>query len=117
MKEATHESLLPGRDPPTAAQIEATVGLLELLADATRLQILWALSAGEFDVTSLVAMTGSTKTATSQHLARLRDANLVTVRRDGRHKIYRLASGHLRKLIREALYQADHLIQDLPPHK
>jgi len=92
------------------------VRLLSLLADETRLRVLWALSVGEFDVKTLVGMTGSTKTSTSQHLARLRDAGFVSVRRDGRRAIYRLSGGHLRKLIRQALDEADLKVLKPSPH-
>jgi DNA-binding transcriptional ArsR family regulator len=104
------------RESPNDEQVQAAVRLLSLLADETRLRLLWAMSHRECDVTSLVALTGSTKTSTSQHLARLRDAELVSVRREGRRAFYRLRSGHLRKLIREALQQADHQLLGLPPH-
>ena len=117
MESARRREELPGRDPPTDEQIDVAVRLLSLLADETRLRILCALSVGEFDVKTLVTITGSTTTATSQHLARLRDAELVSVRRDGRRAIYRLSGGHLRKLIREALSEADHHILGLPPHE
>jgi DNA-binding transcriptional ArsR family regulator len=107
---------LPGRDAPNDDQVDAAVRLLSLLADETRLRLLWALSVGEFDVKSLVRMVGSSKTSTSQHLARLREAGLVTVRREGRRAIYRARGGHVRKLLRQALYQADHQVSRIPPH-
>jgi DNA-binding transcriptional ArsR family regulator len=96
--------------------VDAAVRLLSLLADETRLRLLWALSVGEFDVKTLVRMVGSSKTATSQHLARLRDADLVNVRREGRRAIYRARGGHVRKLLKQALYQADHQLSRIPPH-
>jgi DNA-binding transcriptional ArsR family regulator len=102
---------------PSDEQVDAAVHVLSLLADSTRLRLLWALSAGECDVSSLVRLGGATKTATSQHLARLRAAGLVTVRREGRRGFYRLQGGHIQKLVREVLHQADHLVQELPPHE
>jgi DNA-binding transcriptional ArsR family regulator len=107
---------LPGHDAPNDDQVGAAVRLLSLLADETRLRLLWALSLEEFDVKTLVRMVGSTKTSTSQHLARLRDADLVTVRRDGRRAIYRARGGHVRKLLKQTLYQADHQVSRLGPH-
>jgi DNA-binding transcriptional ArsR family regulator len=108
---------LPGRDAPSDDQVEAAARLLSLLADETRLRLLWALSVGEFDVKTLVRMVGSSKTSTSQHLARLREADLVTVRREGRRAIYRARSSHVRKLLKQALYQADHQVSRIPPHE
>jgi DNA-binding transcriptional ArsR family regulator len=107
---------LPGQDAPNDEQVDGAVRLLSLLADETRLRLLWALSFGEFDVKTLVRMGGSSKTSTSQHLARLREADLVTVRREGRRAIYRARSSHVRKLLKQALYQADHQVSRIPPH-
>ena len=106
-----------GRSEPSDEQVEAAVVVLSLLADPTRLRLLAALASGELDVSSLIEIVGSTKTATSQHLARLREAELVTVRREGRRAFYRLKGGHLRKLVTEVLHQADHLVQELPAHE
>jgi DNA-binding transcriptional ArsR family regulator len=107
---------LPGQDAPNDDQVDAAVRLLALLADETRLRLLWALSVGEFDVKTLVRMVGSSKTSTSQHLARLREAGLVTVRREGRRAIYRGPGGHVRKLLRQALREADHQVSRIPHH-
>jgi DNA-binding transcriptional ArsR family regulator len=116
VKLATQPLSLPGAHPPDDDQLDAAVRLLALLADETRLRLLWALTQGEFDVKTLARMGGGSKTSTSQHLARLREAELVTVRREGRRAIYRAQRGHLRKLIREVLHQADHQVAGIPPH-
>jgi DNA-binding transcriptional ArsR family regulator len=107
---------LPGHDAPSDDQVDAAVRLLSLLADETRLRLLWALSLEEFDVMTLVRMVGNTKTSTSQHLARLREADLVTVRREGRRAIYRARGGHVRKLLKQTLYQADHQVSRIRAH-
>lgn len=107
---------LPGSDAPSEDQLDAAVRLFTLLADPTRLRLLWALSVGEYDVSTLTRMAGNSKTSTSQHLARLRDDGLVGVRREGRRAYYHLRGHHIRGLITEALHQADHIVSDLPPH-
>ena len=84
------------------------VEALRLLAEPTRLQLLWRLRDGEHDVTTLSEVIGATPTAVSQHLAKLKLAGLVTARRDGRHVRYRLLDDHVLGLVREALYHADH---------
>jgi DNA-binding transcriptional ArsR family regulator len=116
VKSAPQPHHLPGQDAPNDDQVDAAVHLLSLLADETRLRLLWALSVREFDVKTLVRMVGSTKTSTSQHLARLREAGLVAVRREGRRAIYRAQGGHVRKLLKQALSQADHQVSRIPPH-
>lgn len=60
-----------------------------LLADPTRIKILWVLLQGESSVASLAELVGAAPTAVSQHLAKLRLAGLVRGRRGpcrGRHR-------------------------------
>lgn len=92
------------------------VEVLGLLADRTRLSLLVRLGEGEADVSTLTEACGATRTSVSQHLARLRLAGLVTTRKDGRHVVYALRHGHLRRLVQEALSVADHRIGALSPH-
>jgi DNA-binding transcriptional ArsR family regulator len=108
VKPASQPLGLPGEDSPNDKEIDAAVVLFGLLADDTRLRLLWALTVGEYDVKTLIRIAGSSKTSTSQHLARLRDAGLVTVRREGRRAIYQAGGRHIRKLIKEAIHQAAH---------
>ena len=90
--------------------------ILSLLADRTRLALLHRLAEGEADVTTLTAACGQARPAVSQHLARLRLADLVTTRKEGRRVIYALRHGHLRRLVDEALNAADHQLGRLPSH-
>lgn len=102
---------------PDRARLDAAVGTFQMLADPTRLHLLWLLTHGEADVTALVEATGAARTAVSQHLAKLRFTGLVDTRRDGRRVIYRLHGGHLTRLIREGLAHADHQVTGEPPHE
>ena len=79
-----------------------------MLADRTRLELMWELCDGERDVGTLTAAVSASRSSVSQHLGRLRLAGLVEVRRDGRRMIYRARGGHVRALVREALFHADH---------
>lgn len=105
-----------GVELPSEAQVGAAIAAFALLSDATRLRLLWLLGTGEYDVGTLARLVGAAPSATSQHLAKLRLAGLVTVRRDGRHHIYTVRGGHVRRLISEALYQADHTVSGQPDH-
>lgn len=90
--------------------------MFALLSDATRLHLLWLLAQGESDVGSLTERCAASRTAVSQHLAKLRLAGLVETRREGRHVYYSLRDGHLRRLVMEALSHADHRVTGTAPH-
>jgi DNA-binding transcriptional ArsR family regulator len=53
--------------------------------------------------------------APSQHLAKLRLAGLVTLRRDGQRTLYRARGGHVR-LLAEVMNAADHHVHGIPDH-
>ncbi|MFF8293376.1 ArsR/SmtB family transcription factor [Streptomyces sp. NPDC016309] len=118
---AVRESLptAPGahlRAPDGARLAEATE-VFAMLADPTRLHLLWLLAQEEeSDVTSLAERCAASRTAVSQHLAKLRLAGLVETRREGRHVFYSLRDGHLRRLVLEALSHADHRVSGAAPH-
>ncbi|MEJ3747006.1 metalloregulator ArsR/SmtB family transcription factor [Actinomycetes bacterium KLBMP 9797] len=61
------------------------------LASGKRLELLDLLAQGERDVASLAAAADLGVTTASAHLQTLRQANLVTTRRDGTRILYRLA--------------------------
>jgi DNA-binding transcriptional ArsR family regulator len=103
-------------DEPTTAQVSAAAASFALLADPTRLRILWALRDDERDVATLAAAAGCRVTAASQHLAKLRLAGLVEGKREGRRVLYQLRGGHVRALLIEALFHADHQVTGAPTH-
>lgn len=74
---------------------EGMADIFDVLADGTRRDILRRLLDGEATVGDLVDALGSTQPTVSKHLAQLRDAELVTVREDGRKRIYALRSAPL----------------------
>jgi ArsR family transcriptional regulator len=87
-----------------------------MLAEPTRLHLLWQLADGPKTVSELTAAAGVPRTVASQHLAKLRLSGLVDTRKDGRHVIYSLHDGHLVRLIRETINHADHRITGEPTH-
>jgi len=101
---------------PTGEVVEAATTALRMLADATRLRLLYLLRDAEFDVGSLAAATGAARPAVSQHLAKLRLAGLVTVRRHGRRALYTARGGHVRRLVNEILAAAEHHLTGAPDH-
>jgi DNA-binding transcriptional ArsR family regulator len=106
----------PHQLDPTPAQVNAAVVSFAMLADPTRVRMLWALASSEQDVASLAAAAGCRPTVASQHLSKLRLAGLVEGTRDGRRILYRLRGGHVRNLLREAMFHADHQVSGEPVH-
>ena len=88
---------------PTDAVTDATVRLLKGFANETRLRILCLLRDREVCVHDLVEALGMSQSAVSHQLRVLRDARLVSHRRDGRHVYYRLADDHVREMLENAL--------------
>ena len=103
-------------DELTADQVAVAVQSFALLADPTRVRMLWALRDGELDVTSLAAVAGCRPTVASQHLSKLRFAGLVQGNRRGQRVLYQLRGGHLRALLTESLFHADHRVSGQPRH-
>ena len=112
-----HDRTAADSDLPTPAQVDVAVAVLGLLADPTRLKILWLLARGDQEVGALSSLTGATASATSQHLAKLRLAGLVTMRKDGRLHVYSARGSHVRALVDQALYYADHRVSGQPDHE
>ena len=78
--------------PPSAHDVYAAV------ADPTRRAILDRLSRGEQPVTRIALDFPMSRPAISKHLRVLRDASLVTERRDGRNRVYRLNPTPLKQI-------------------
>ncbi|MDO8106693.1 metalloregulator ArsR/SmtB family transcription factor [Isoptericola sp. b441] len=96
--------------------VEIAVEVFAMLADATRLRIVLALSAGEHTVGELAEAVGKSPTSVSQHLAKLRLARMVAARQDGNHAYYRLINDHAGRLVVDALQQAEHAVEATPRH-
>jgi DNA-binding transcriptional ArsR family regulator len=110
--------MTPSQHPesPTTDQVASAVMAFALLADPTRVKLLWTIRDHGADVTTLAAAAGCRPTVASQHLSKLRFAGLVEGTRDGRRIVYRIRGGHVRRLLEEALFHADHQITGEPVH-
>ena len=73
--------------------------LLKVLANENRLRILCALSQGEKSVGQLVYSSGLGQSCISQHLKCLRQAHIITRRRDGTTMFYRLDDQRVKPLL------------------
>lgn len=76
-----------------AASRQRTAALAHALSDETRLEIIQALRHGERCVCDLVTDLDAAQSRLSFHLRVLREAGLVTDRRDGRWSFYTLVPG------------------------
>ena len=105
---------VPERIPPE--QVDLAVEVLRMLAEPTRIQLLWALTGGELSVTALAERTGRPGPSVSQHLAKLRMARLVTTRRSANQVFYRLGDDHVAQLVVDAVHHAEHVGPGVPAH-
>ena len=92
------------------------VEVFRMLADATRIQVLWALTDGELSVNELAEKVGKPAPSVSQHLAKLRMARLVRTRRAGTTIFYSLDNEHVRQLVVDAVFNAEHAGPEVPSH-
>ncbi len=80
-----------------AAKAEA---MLKQMANANRLMILCKLVEGEETVGELVAEVGLSQSAVSQHLMKMKAANLVRAEKRGQQVYYSLASGDVTAILK-----------------
>jgi DNA-binding transcriptional ArsR family regulator len=96
--------------------LELVVEVFRMLADVTRVGLLYALMEGELPVNELARRVDKPPATVSQHLAKLRLARLVKTRRDGTQVFYRLENEHVSELILDAVYHAEHATSGVPEH-
>lgn len=83
-----------------SANSEEAATLLRALSSGPRLLILCHLAVvGELPVGELVRRIGKSQSALSQHLAKLREQDLVTFRRDAQTLYYRIADPRVARLL------------------
>jgi ArsR family transcriptional regulator, zinc-responsive transcriptional repressor len=97
-------------------QANLIVEVFRMLADATRIRVLFALTGGELSVNELAAKVGKPAPSVSQHLAKLRMARLVRTRREGNQVFYRLENDHVARLVLDAIHSAEHATDGVPTH-
>ncbi|MCV7132508.1 winged helix-turn-helix transcriptional regulator [Mycobacterium hodleri] len=97
-------------------QAGLVVEVFRMLADATRVQVLWALVDREMSVSELAEHVGKPAPSVSQHLAKLRMARLVRPRRDGTTIYYSLENDHVAQLVTDAVFNAEHSGPGVPGH-
>lgn len=73
---------------------------VKVLANETRLRLLFALIEGEKSVSELAELLGTRQPILSQQLARLRRENAVQTRREAKRIYYSLADSELKSIVR-----------------
>jgi ArsR family transcriptional regulator, arsenate/arsenite/antimonite-responsive transcriptional repressor len=91
----------------TALDISRAATLFHALSDEARVEIVATLLGGERCVCDLMEVVGAAQSRLSYHLKVLRDAGLVSDRREGRWSYYTLE--------REAIVEAEALLASLRP--
>lgn len=94
-------------EEPDGAEVAHAVRTLKLLADETRLRIVWNLLHGEHSVNELADHLDMQPAAISHHLAKLRLAGVVRTRRDGNRIYYATHDRHMESLVAAALHHHD----------
>jgi DNA-binding transcriptional ArsR family regulator len=97
-------------------QANLVVEVFRMLADPTRIQVLWALTGAEYSVNELAERIGKPAPSVSQHLAKLRMARLVRTRRSGTTIFYSLENEHVHQLVSDAVFNAEHAGPGVPSH-
>lgn len=89
---------------------------LSAMANGTRLLILRMLVHKEMTVNEIASTVGMSQSAVSQHLARLRDRQIVSPRRDGQSVHYMVASPHIELMLStlSSFYLGANLGQSVP---
>lgn len=75
--------------------------LFKVFGDSTRIKILSALSGGELCVCDISTVVGMTSSAVSHQLKILKNAELVSFRREGKTVFYSLADGHVNTILKQ----------------
>jgi DNA-binding transcriptional ArsR family regulator len=97
-------------------EVNLIVEIFRMLADPTRIRVLWALTSGELSVTELAEKVDKPAPSVSQHLAKLRMARLVRTRREGTTIFYSLENEHVSQLVADAVFNAEHASPGVPAH-
>lgn len=102
--------------PLVTANVLSVLDALEIAAESNRRRLLHLLAGDERTVGELAAHFTVSRSAVSQHLLLLEQAGLVSARKEGRNRYYRLdpgGMGRLRELVEQFwTYELDLLASD-----
>lgn len=103
--DAVHEDIVREVRPQMLSDdlCERASAFFKAIADVTRIRVIWAIDRHEMCVCDIAALLNMSKSAVSHQLATLRQAGLVTFRREGKTVFYALADDHVRKILETGL--------------
>lgn len=84
---------------PGDGALDALKGFFDALSDVTRLKILSALSVSTMCVTDLAALIGANQTTVSHQLRILKNARVVSCKRQGKVMFYSLSGREIPKIM------------------
>ena len=84
---------------PAEESLRKLAELFKSFGDETRMKILYALSLSDLCVCAIAELLNMEQSAISHQLKRLRQAKLVTSRKEGRTVYYMLDDDHVRELV------------------
>ncbi len=87
--------------------VEKICQIFALLGEASRMKIVLALMEGELCVYHICDITGAKQSATSQHLRKLKDCNIVKSRKESNQVLYSIADEHVKNIVEIALQHKD----------
>ena len=100
MTSTQYTTTVPKRDTVLSAPDARTVArFFQALADPTRVRMLTALAHGKWCVSDLTSALGMDQPAVSHQLKYLREMNLVSWQKQGRHVYYTLGDQHMRDIL------------------
>lgn len=83
---------------PRMARAATNSDVFNAVAERRRREVIELLAGGERSVGELVAELGSSQPQVSKHLRVLLEVELVSARREGRHRLYRLEAEGLKQI-------------------
>lgn len=89
------------KDMPEDELLQDLGDLFKVFGDTTRIKIMYALYEGEMCVCAISELLNMTQSAISHQLKTLKDANLVSARREGKEMYYSLSDEHVKSIIAE----------------
>lgn len=90
-------------DLPADETLYDLAELFKVFGDSTRIKILYALFEAEMCVCDIAELLGLTQSAISHQLRVLKNAKLVSFRREGKTVYYSLADQHVRLIIDQGM--------------
>lgn len=88
---------------PDEAALYDCAELLKVFGDSTRIRIIFVLSKSEMCVCDIAKLLNMTQSAISHQLRVLKQARLVTARRDGKTIFYSLCDDHVKTIFYHAM--------------